>query len=256
MSSSAKKSSMKTGAKKPNVQAYQSVHYPERVITNPMEVSVYGESMENVIDRDFRPIPGSDVKKTNFGSKSRLQEFSPNNEPSKIKKIGAGNVAVPTLRLVGYTPEGEPIYDNAETPKYIKQLGNTKHPKSNPKLKKTHVHVQSNHTTEDPMEEGVHGRNNAGYVAVYHRANKPPINNNNKPSGGKASGAPGRRGILKSGTKKTARVALDPQTIAREFENNNAPKMVGTRDVRQNEIRKTVFGPKGKPKRSRKVGRN
>lgn len=254
MSSSTKKSSMKTVANKSNVQAYQSVHNPDYIITNPKEMTVYGETIKNVIDRDFRPIPGSDVKKIKFGSKSRLQEFSPNNEPSKITKIGVDNVAVPTLRLVGYTPEGAPIYDNVETPKYMKKLGSTKHPKSNPKLKKTYVHMSSNRTTENPIEEAVYGTNNAGYVAVYHRANKPPINNN--PSDGKASGAPVRRGILKSGTKKAERVALDQQTIAREFEHNNAPEIVGLQDIRQNEIQKTKFGPKGKPKRSRKAGRN
>jgi len=234
---------MKTGAKPPSVK-YRSVR-TGHVSTNPMEEPMLGG---NTFDIDFRPIPGP-----RFELQSRMQEFKENNEPSKIKKIGDGNLAVPIQRLVGYTPEGAPIY--AATPKAMKKRGSTKHPKSDPKLKRTYVHVRSKHTTKNPMEEAVYGDNNGGYVAVYHPENQPPINNNNKPSVGKASGAPGRRGILKSGTKKAAaRVMLDPQTIAREFEHNNAPKIVGLQDVRQNEIRKTEFGSKGKP-RSRKAGR-
>ncbi len=247
MSNRPKKSSMKkeTDVKPPSVK-YRSVR-TGHVSTNPMEEPMLGG---NKFDIDFRPIPGP-----RFELQSRMQEFNENNEPSKIKKIGDGNLAVPIQRLVGYTPEGAPIY--AATPKAMKKRGSTKHPKSDPTLKrKTYVHVRLNHTTKNPMEEAVYGDNNGGYVAVYHRANKPPINNNNKPSGGKASGAPGRRGILKSGTKKKIeRVALDPQTTTSEFNANNAPEKVGRRDMHKNIINRTKFGPKDKPKRSRKAGR-
>lgn len=234
---------MKTGAKPPSVK-YRSVR-TGHVSTNPMEEPMLGG---NTFDIDFRPIPGP-----RFELQSRMQEFNENNEPSKIKKIGDGNLAVPIQRLVGYTSEGAPIY--AATPKAMKKRGSTKHPKSDPTLKKKYVHVGFKHTTNNPMEEKVYGENRGGYVAVYHPENQPPINNNNKPSVGKASGAPGRRGSLKSGTKKAARVALDPQTTTSEFNANNAPEMVGRRDISQNIINRTNFGPKGKPKRSRKAGR-
>jgi len=238
-SSSAKKSSMK-GPKPPHVQAYQSLYNPERVITNPMEVTVFEEDTQNVIDRDYRLIPEPGPKKVHIHRKSTVRNFYANNNPNTVNP--ANNVRIPTNKLVGYTTKGKPVYW-LNTNRVRQRKYSNKHPNSNPKLKKTHVHVHSHHTTEDPMEEAVYGDNNAGYVAVYHPANQPPINNN-KPSGGKASGgAPRRRGILKSGTKKAKRVALDPQTISREFERNNAPEMVRLKDIRNNSIRRTEFGP-------------
>ena len=82
-------------------------------------------------DGSFRPIPGPrSTKKAKFSQKSRMQEFGEHNTPSSIKKIGAGNTVIPTLKLVGYESNGMPIYENVETPKYIKQKGSTKHPKS------------------------------------------------------------------------------------------------------------------------------
>ncbi len=81
-------------------------------------------------DGSFRPIPGPKTKKARFSQKSRMQEFGANNTPSSIKKIGAGNTVIPTLRLVGYESNGMPIYENVETPKHIKHKGSTKHPKS------------------------------------------------------------------------------------------------------------------------------